>query len=109
MGRHILAALLGGLLVVGVTTAFAEEPQLTDQEILKAWGQTQVEVEPISEATRHERTRGLKPLTDEELEHTVAGMGAPPFQQGALSHIPSVGQAALGAHYPGPCVKCPSY
>jgi hypothetical protein len=41
MGKHILAALLGGLLVVGVSIAFVEEPQLTDYEVLQAWGQTQ--------------------------------------------------------------------
>jgi hypothetical protein len=34
MGRHILLALLVGLLVVGVSTACAEEPQLSDQEVL---------------------------------------------------------------------------
>jgi len=110
MGRLILAALLGGILVVGVSTAFAEEPQVSAQEVLQAWGQAQMAVEPISEATTQERTRGLKPLTEEELEQTVAGMGTPPFQQGALSHIPSAGYAALDAHYPGLlCVECPSY
>jgi len=60
MGRLILAILLGGMIVVGVSTAFAEEPQLSDQAVLQAWGQTQMAVEPISEATTQERTRGLR-------------------------------------------------
>jgi len=67
MGKHILVALLGGLLVVGVSAAFAEEPQLTDQEVLQAWGQTQIEVEQITEGKR-----GLNLLTDEELDQINA-------------------------------------
>ncbi len=36
MSRTILLVLLGGLLVFGMATAFVGEPQLSDQEILKA-------------------------------------------------------------------------
>ncbi len=69
MGRHILFAVLSGLLVLGMSTAFAEEPQLSDQEILKAWGQAQTEVQQLSEAT----TRGTQLLTDEDLDEIGAG------------------------------------
>ncbi len=67
MGKHIFAALLGGLLVVGVSAGFAEEPQLTDYEVLQAWGQTEIEVEQITEGQR-----GLHLLTDEELDEINA-------------------------------------
>ena len=76
MGRHILAVLLGGILVIGVSTALAEEPQPSDQEVLKAWGQTQMEVQQISETVAPEWTHGPQLLTDEDLAQvTGAGWG----------------------------------
>ena len=86
MGKHILVALLGGLLVVGVSTAFAEEPRPADQEVLKAWGQIQGEVKVNSDSFRSTRMRGLQPLTDEELEQIDAGMQ--PTAHPGLAHIP---------------------
>ena len=86
MGKPILVALLGGLLVVGVSTAFAEEPQPADQEILKAWGQIQGEVEVSSDSFRSTPMRELQPLTDEELEQIDAGMQ--PTAHPGLAHIP---------------------
>jgi hypothetical protein len=73
MGRTILLVLLGGLLVVGVSAPFAEAPQLSDQEILKAWKQVRTDVEETSEANTPEielameMENGPKALTDEEL------------------------------------------
>jgi hypothetical protein len=76
MGRHILAALLGGLLVLGVSTAFAEEPQVSDQEILKAWGQAQTDVQQIADAATPELNDGPQLLTDEDLDKVnAAGLG----------------------------------
>ena len=71
MGKHILFALLSGLLVLGMSSAFAEEPQLSDQEILKAWGQGQTELTDATKVTTLERN-GLKPLTDADLDEINA-------------------------------------
>ena len=73
MGKHILFALLSGLLVLGMSSAFAEEPQLSDQEILKAWGQAQQEdVQQISEVTGFKGNQGPQVLTDEDLDQVNA-------------------------------------
>lgn len=98
----ILAALLSGMMVVGVSPAFAEEPQPTAQEVLKAWGQAQMEVEQFSKATTLERTHGLKPLTAEELQQIVGGTTLPPtFSSMALGHMPGAAQLHALLHYPG--------
>ena len=79
MSKLMLTALFSGLLVVGVATAFAEEPQMSDQEVLKAWG--------VPTEVRHdggvrlasELKPGLTPLTDDSLEEiTGAGLGMMP-------------------------------
>ncbi len=72
MGKHILFALLSGLLVLGMSSAFAEEPQLSDQEILKAWGQGQTDVQQISEPATLERNDGPQMLTDKDLDKVDA-------------------------------------
>ena len=64
MSKTILFVLLGGLLVLGMSTAFAEDSQLTDQEILKAWGQAQAEVQDTTEAN----VTGKQTLTDADLD-----------------------------------------
>ncbi len=71
--QHMLVALLGGILLLGVSPAFAEGPQLSDQEVLKAWGQSQMEVKQISQPSTLEGTQGPKMLTDEELDEVNAG------------------------------------
>jgi len=82
----MLVGLLGGILLLGVSPAFAEGPQLSDQVVLKAWGQTQMAVEPISELLTPERTRGLTPLTDEELDQ-ITGAGFGPVDIGAKQAV----------------------
>jgi len=73
MGKTILLVLLGGLLVLGMSTAFAEEQQLSDQETLKAWGQVQTDAKQISEAATLQLKQGPQALSDEELDQLTAG------------------------------------
>ena len=81
MGKHILVAVFGSMLVLGASTVFGEEPQLTDQELLKAWGQALVKVEPISLSTTPKIRGRIASLTDESLESISAGMpGVNQFQ-----------------------------
>ncbi|MDX1411503.1 MAG: hypothetical protein R3351_05060 [Nitrospirales bacterium] len=76
MVKHILPALVGGLLVLGVSTAFAEEPQMSDQEILRAWGVVPMAEEPDSASIVTELNPGLTSLSDESLDDiTGAGVG----------------------------------
>ncbi len=70
---HLLGALLGGILLLGVSPTFAEGPELSDQVVLEAWGQSQMEVQPISQPSTLERTQGPQLLTDEELDQVNAG------------------------------------
>ena len=51
-----------------MSNAFAEEPQFSDQEIVKAWGQAQTEVQEMVPAT----TKGKQLLTDENLDEITA-------------------------------------
>ncbi len=79
MGKHMLTALFSGLLVVGVATAFAEEPQMSDQEVLKGWGVTTGVKHDGAGQLAAELKPGLTPLTDESLEEiTGAGLGMMP-------------------------------
>lgn len=79
MSRPILAGLLGAVLVFGVWTAFAEEPSMSDQEILKAWG-VPVTGDHVTAPLAFELKPGLTPLTDETLDEiTGAGMGFVPL------------------------------
>ena len=71
MGKTILFVVLGGLLVLGMSPAFAEDPQLSDQEILKAWGQVKTDVKEVAEVAALER-KGLTPMTDENLDTITA-------------------------------------
>lgn len=68
MVKPILGILLGGLLILGFSPAFAEEPLLSDEQILQAWNQTPTQVEPLMEAATPTRTEGLQMLTDDELD-----------------------------------------
>ena len=78
MRKHMLTALFSGFLVVGVATAFAEEPSMSDQDVLKAWG-VSVPVEQAPMALYMELKPGLTPLTDDNLEDiTGAGLGMLP-------------------------------
>ena len=72
MGKHMLFALLSGLLVFGMATAFAEEPQLTDQAVLQAWGQAQTEVSQLTDTATLGGMRGGQVLTDEDLDQVNA-------------------------------------
>ena len=102
MGRHILFALLSGLLVMGLSTAFAEGPQLSDQAVLQAWGQTQMAAEQVSDPLTPEGPRGLKPLTDEELQQ-IAGAGMPDlvFSTLAFGRMPEQAKDMVGDKFPG--------
>ncbi len=71
--QHMLVALLGGILLLGVSPAFAEGPELSDQEVLQAWGQSQMEVQPNSQPSTRKRTQGPQLLTEEELDRVNAG------------------------------------
>ena len=72
MGRHMLAVLVGVMLVLGVSTAFAEEPQLSEQAVLKAWGQAQTEVAQLTDTAKVGGMRGGQVLTDEDLDQVNA-------------------------------------
>ena len=75
MGKGIFLVLLSGFLMLGLSSAFAEEPGLTDQAILKAWGQVQTDVQQISEPVTLERNDGPQMLTDKDLDKVnAAGM-----------------------------------
>jgi hypothetical protein len=50
--------------------AFSEEPQLTDQEVLKAWGVVSMEVQQMYKPSTLEEKQLL---TDEELDQINAG------------------------------------
>jgi hypothetical protein len=92
MGKHILAALLGGLLLVGVSAAFAEEPQLSDEEVLQAWGQAQTEVQQIADAATAKLKPGPQLLTDEDLDKINAaglrGFGLETISYNGFSDFP---------------------
>ena len=83
MGKTILLVLLSGFLMLGLSSAFAEEPTLSDLEVLKAWGQVQADVQEITVEAILEK-KGLKPLTDENLDEINAA-GAFNFGCGAGS------------------------
>ena len=77
MGRHILAALLGGMLVLGVSSAFAEELQVSEQDLvqtqLNAQLKAQKQLHQLFDATTPEgETRKPQMLTDEELDQVNA-------------------------------------
>ena len=107
MGKHILFAVLSGLLAMGMSTAFAEEPQLSDQEILKAWGQGQTEVQQLSEAGTLE---GKQLLTDEGLDEVNAA-GFPVITNQA-SHFaflqPGIVIGGVKTRYTGACANSQS-
>ena len=76
MIKPILAIMLGGLLLFGFSPVFAEEPQLSDEQILQAWNQNQTNVKPLAEAATSRGTESLQVLTDEELDEiNAAGLG----------------------------------
>ncbi|MDX1411504.1 MAG: hypothetical protein R3351_05065 [Nitrospirales bacterium] len=68
MIKPILAILLGGLLLLGFSPAFAEEPQLSDEQILQAWNQAPANVKPLAEAAPSTGAEGLQILSDEDLD-----------------------------------------
>lgn len=106
MGKHFLVALLGGLLVVGVSTAFADEPQLTDEEVLQAWGQVQTDVKMLADATTPKPTREFTPLTDAELQEisgagVVGGVVPIFFPVQAYESMPANAQGKVDVLWPG--------
>ena len=64
MAKHILFALLVGLLVAGVSAALAEEHEPSNLEVLKAWGQDPMEVQGLAQAI----SQGARVLIGEELD-----------------------------------------
>ena len=72
MGKHILAGLLGGILVMGFSTVYAEGPQFSEQELIMP----DMAGQQLSDATTSEQNHGPQLLTDEELAQiTGAGFG----------------------------------
>ena len=69
----MLVSLLGGILLLGVSPAFAEGPHLSDQDVLQAWGASQMEGKPISHPSTLKGTQGPQLLTDEDLDEVSAG------------------------------------
>ena len=94
MGKHLLTLLLGGFLALGVSTAFAEEPPASDQEILKAWGVTMEANPEDSFLLATESRPGLTPLTDESLD-AITGAGP-----NGVSEIPPIQFAVQGPEFP---------
>ena len=72
MKMRMLMLLLSGMLVLGVSIAFAEEIQPTDLEVLQAWGHVQPSVEPHLETVNSVGPNGLTRLTDMELDQIDA-------------------------------------
>ena len=70
---HMLVVWFCVVLVLGVSLAFAEDPYLTDQEVLQAWGQIQSLEKTFSDPVTLSHTRGHQKLTDEELDKVNAG------------------------------------
>ena len=50
MGKLIFTSLLGGMLMIGVATAFAEQSQVSGQEVVQAQLKAQPEVQQNTEA-----------------------------------------------------------
>ena len=107
MGKHMLFALLSGLLILGLSTAFAEEPQPSDQEILKAWSQVQTDVEQIAKVATLER-KGFKPMTDENLDEiTAAGFALITNQNNVFGLVVNTGSCQVLIGVCNPRMKLP--
>ena len=68
MGKHIFTTLSSGFLMTGAATAFTEQVQMSEQDVVQAELKAQTEVQQIPDATPPARTQGPRVLTDEELD-----------------------------------------
>lgn len=103
MGRPILFALVIGLLVVGVHTVFAEDPQDFKHKAVPGQLKAQGEVPDLSDTTMLESNQGPHLLTDEELDNINGGIIIPPgttFPPQALLHMPDHAWAIVQNKWP---------